>query len=164
MSSELLLRRKWTLRAHGEQVVFIKKRKERAEHVLMKAFLWALYLPHYAPLTVERSIGDKYKPDVVGLDDRGRPRFWGEAGKVGVPKIESLVRRFRDTHFAMAKWSIDLAPFIDLVEEALKGYDRSAPFDLLSFPPDSAERFIDNKGYISLTHDDVTWVRLGGHK
>lgn len=71
MSSELLLRRKWTLQAHGEQVVSIKKRKERAEHVLIKAFLWG----------------------------------------------------------------IDLAPFIDLVEQALEGYDRSAPFDLLSFPP-----------------------------
>ena len=110
MSSDLLLRRKLTLRAHGEQVVFVKKSRESLEHVLMKAFLWALYLPDHAPLTVELSIGDKYKPDVVGLDAAGRPRFWGEAGKVGAPKIASLARRFRDTHFAIGKWSQDLAP------------------------------------------------------
>ncbi len=160
MSSDLLLRRKLTLRAHGEQVVFVKKSRESLEHVLLKAFLWALYLPDYAPLTVELSIGDKYKPDVVGLDAAGRPRFWGEAGKVGAPKIASLTRRFRHTHFAIAKWGLDLAPFIALVQKALDGLDRSAPFDLLSFPPDSADRFIDPHGHITLTHNDVRWVRL----
>lgn len=43
MTDELLLRRKWTLRAHGERVVFVKRVSERREHVLMKALLWALY-------------------------------------------------------------------------------------------------------------------------
>ena len=159
--SELLLRRKLTLRAHGEQVVFVKKSRESLEHVLMKAFLWALYLPAYAPLTVEVSIGDKYKPDVVGLDAAGRPRFWGEAGKVSATKVASLARRFRDTHFAIAKWGGDLALHRTLLYKALDGLDRSAPFDLLSFPPDSADRFIDTEGHIILTHDDITWVRLG---
>jgi hypothetical protein len=61
-------------------------------------------------------------------------------------------------------WGIDLVPFVDLVEQALEGYDRSAPFDLLSFPPDSAERFIDDEGILSLTHNDVAWIRLGDSK
>ena len=161
MSSDFLLRRKLTLRAHGEQVVLVKKPRERLEHVLMKAFLWALYLPAHAPLRIEVPIGDKYKPDVVGLDAAGRPRFWGEAGKVGNAKIGSLARRFRETHFALAKWGTDLAPFTTLVQQHLDGLPRSAPFDLLSFPPDSAERFIDARGHIHLSHDDVTWVRLG---
>ena len=43
-----------------------------------------------------------------------------------------------------------------LVHQALTGLDRSAPFDLRSFPPDSAARFIDD-----ITHDDITWARLG---
>jgi hypothetical protein len=73
--NDLYLRRKLTLRAHGEQVVFVKKKRERIEHVLMKAFLWALYLPEYPDLTVEIRVGDRYKPDVVGLDERGQPTF-----------------------------------------------------------------------------------------
>ncbi len=160
MSSELLLRRKLTLRAHGAQVVFIKKSRESLEHVLMKAFLWALYLPTYAPLTVERAIGDKYKPDVVGLDATGHPLFWGEAGKVSPAKIASLTRRFRNTHFAIARWGTDLTPLTTLVVTALDGLKRTAPFDLLSFPPDSADRFIDADGHITITHEDVRWVRL----
>lgn len=161
MSSDLFLRRKWTFRAHGRQVVFIKRSNERERHVLMKAFLWALYLPLYPDLSVEVRIGDRYKPDVVALDHDGRPLFWAEAGQVGVAKIRSLVRRYRDTHFAIAKWDTRLEPYVRLVSNALEGLRRSAPLDLLCFPPDSAERFIDERGQIQLTYDEVDWVRLG---
>ena len=104
MTDELLLRRKWTLRAHGRQVVFVKKAFESDTHVLMKALLWALYLPAYPGLTVEVAVGDRYKPDVVALDARDEPLFWGEAGDVTTAKIRSLTRRYRNTHFALAKW------------------------------------------------------------
>ena len=161
MGNELLLRRKLTLRAHGRQVVFVKKARERLEHVLMKAFLWALYLPTYDDLSVEIPIGDRYKPDVVQLDAFGEPVFWGEAGKVGLDKIRSITRRYRGTHFALAKWATDLDPFVALVEEAVDGLHRTAPFDLLCFPPESAGHFIDERGRITLSHDDLPWVRIG---
>jgi hypothetical protein len=127
----------------------------------MKAFLWALYLPLYPGLSVEVGIGDRYKPDVVCLAEDGRPLFWGEAGQVGVAKIRSLVRRYRDTHFAIAKWDTRLELHVGLVREALNGLCRSAPLDLLCFPPGSAERFIDEKGQIRLATNDLNWVRLG---
>ena len=92
MTRDLSLRRKWTLRAHGEQVVFVKRANERGEHV-MKGFLWAVYLPAYSDLVVEVPVHDRYKPDVVSLDPYGKPRFWGEAGHVSPDKIHSLVRR-----------------------------------------------------------------------
>jgi hypothetical protein len=160
MTRDLFLRRKWTLRAHGEQVVFVKRANERREHVLMKAFLWALYLPDYPDLVVEIPIGDRYKPDVVSLTSHGAPRFWGEAGHVSPSKIHSLVRRHRDTHFALAKWDTDLDPFIETVRDALDGLERRAPFDLLHFPADSAERFIGERGEIKLKHKNLDWVRL----
>lgn len=159
MTTELMLRRKYTLRAHGKQVVFVKKSNEHASHVLMKAFLWALYLPQY-PNLVEFSIGDRYKPDVVALGPEGDPLFWGEAGQIGVDKIRSLARRYRDTHFALAKWNTRLDPVHAIVEEALAGVARRAPFDLLCFPEESAKRFIDEHGEIRVHHDDLTWVRL----
>lgn len=160
MTSDLFLRRKWTLRAHGRQVVFVKKSNESSEHVLMKALLWALYLPHYPDLTVEVPIGDRYKPDVVALDERGQPRFWAEAGDVGTAKIRSLARRYRSTHFAIAKWEASLEPLQAIVADALGDLNRRAPFDLISFPGDSAERFIDGAGHIWVSHGDLTWLRL----
>ena len=162
MTKELFLRRKWTLRAHGEKVVFVKRSNERREHVLMKAFLWALYLPEYPDLLVEVPVGDRYKPDLVSLDTRGEPRFWGEAGHVSPGKVRSLVRRYRRTHFALAKWDTELEPFVGWVEEAVERYGRRAPFDVLRFPPDAAERFVDEGGEIRVGPGDVEWVRIGG--
>lgn len=165
-SDELALRRKATFRAHGRQIVLVKRPYERGAHVIMKALLWALYLPQYPDLTVEVSIGDRYKPDVVSLDAQGRPRFWGEAGQVSPAKVQALVTRYRDTHLALAKWDALMAPFTEMVDKALRrsaqrGIARGAPFDLLCFPADSAERFIDARGEIRITHDDLEWRRWG---
>lgn len=162
MDPDRMLRRKWTFRAHGRQVVVVKHSNERAAHVLMKVFLWALYLPDYPTLTVEMRVGDRFKPDVVAQDEATNVLFWGEAGQVGLDKIRSLAKRYRATHLAIAKWDMALPPLVAHVTEALEGIERSAPFDLLSFPADSAERFLDERGHIALTHADVVWVRLGG--
>lgn len=160
MSSDLLLRRKWTFRAHGRQVVFVKRSNELASHVVMKALLWGLYLPDYPEMSVEIHVGDRYKPDVVALDGNRRPVFWGEAGQVNLHKIRSLARRYRDTHFAIAKWDTRLDTHRSLIEKALAGLPRRAAFDVLVFPDDSVERFVTDAGQVCVGHDDLQWVRL----
>ena len=160
MASDLALRRKLTLRAHGQALVLVKKPGEGLEHVLMKAFLWALYLPAYPALAVEVPVGDRYKPDVVQRDAEGRPVFWGEAGKVGAAKVRALGRRFPETHFAVAKWGERLAPHVAVVRKALDARPRSAPFELLGFPADAAERFLAPDGTVAVRFEDVERVRV----
>ncbi|MEW6283307.1 MAG: hypothetical protein AB1758_32160 [Candidatus Eremiobacterota bacterium] len=162
MTDDLLLRRKWTLRAHGRSHVFTKRSNERSVHVVMKALLWALYLPGYPDLAVETAVGHRYKPDVVSLDPQGKPRFWGEAGHVGIQKIRHLVGRFRATHLALARWHAPMRPFEAMVREELHGVVRTAPVDLVCFAPDAAERFIDPDGRVSVRFEEVEWVRLAG--
>jgi len=158
---DLGLRRKLTLRAHGRKVVFLKRPGESLEHVLMKAFLWALYLPSYPEIAVEMPIGARYKPDLVQLDDLGEPVFWGEAGKVGADKVAALARRLPRTHVVVAKWAAPLAPFEALVREALGGRERAAPFELIAFPPDAPQRFLTDDGTVSLSFREVERVRVG---
>ena len=153
------LRQKWTFRAHGQQVVFVKNPIERPEHVFMKAFIWALYLPQYPESRVEINIGDRFKPDVVQME-HDKPVFWGEAGVVSRQKIRKLVRKFKGTHFAMGKWEKNLKPFEELVRRELRGVKRSAPVDLICFGEDSAERFIRPSGDIEINFDDVEWLTL----
>lgn len=164
--SQVLTRKRWKLYAHGQHIVVVKGHNERFVHPLMKAYLWALYLPDYPSATIEVRIGDKYKPDVVAFaPDAGiyavkQPVFWGEAGRTGKDKIESLVRRFPDTHFAMSKWGTSLRPYVDLVSAAIKGVTRNAPFDIISFPEESVQH-VDEDGTITISFDDVVWERLG---
>lgn len=160
MGNELALRRKWTLRACGRQMIFVKRPHEQTSHVVMKALLWGLYLPEYPDLSIETPLADRYEPDVISFHAEGRPRFWGEAGQVTPTKIRSLAKRYRSTHFAIAKWATRLSPHLAIIKKALVGIDLSAPFDLLIFPKDAADRFIDASGTIQLTHKDLEWVRL----
>lgn len=160
MDKDLMLRRKWAFRANEKQIVLSKRRNEQSAHVVMKAFLWALYQPKFPNIGIEIGIGGRYKPDVVALDPTGRPLFWGEAGHIGRGKVRALLRRYGSTHFAIAKWESSLKPFESMIRDALKGTVRNNPVDLLRFSEDSVNRFIDDTGTIHLSHDDLEWIRM----
>lgn len=160
MNKELELRRKWTFRAHGEQKVFVKKSYESDIHVVMKALLWAIYLPDYPDLSVEITVGNRYKPDLVQLDHAGKPEFWGEAGQVRLKKMRTLLNRFRSTHLAFAKWNMNLRPFEKFLRKEINSVPRSAPVDLILFPADSGERFIRPDGEIRMESNDIERIRF----
>lgn len=149
--------------------MLVKKRGESIEHVLMKAALWALYLPEYHEMQVEVPIGDTFKPDLVQLAPppgglaygAEEPIFWGEAGKVSRQKWAPLLRRFPDTHVALARWDERLGPTEALVRTALGSRPRRAPVDLVSLPPDAA-RYVSADGSAGLAGADVERVRLWG--
>jgi hypothetical protein len=160
MNQELKLRRKWTFRAHGKQMVFIKNTFESDIHVLTKALVWSLYLPDYPDLSVEISIKDRYKPDLVQLDNDFSPVFWAEAGRVSQRKSKHLLKRYRSTHLVFAKWQLNLMPFKKIIAKATDTVHRTAPVDLIAFPKDCKERFIRPDGTIQVTHRDVTCIRF----
>jgi hypothetical protein len=159
MTEDLRLKRKYTLRAHGRQMVFTKKSFESSIHVLTKAFIWALYLPEYPRLAVEIPAGGRYKPDLVQFDQSGEPIFWGEAGQVSLKKIRALVHRFKSTHLVFAKWHTNLEPFRKILMNEMGAISRSAPVDLISIPDDGDERFIGRNGSIKIRFSDVRCVR-----
>lgn len=164
MPSPILSRRKWKLYAHDQHIVVVNGTREKFTHPLMKALLWALYMPDYPNISIELRIGDKYKPDVVAFENgaelRGSPPvFWGEAGQVGTDKIKSIARRYPDTHFAIAKWNTNLRHYSTLLEGILAGIKRNASFDLMSMPEDTLD-CIDDDGRISITFDAVKLIRF----
>ncbi len=160
VSDELELRRKWTFRRGEHSIVLIKKRLESAQHVYMKAFLWALYIEEYPGLIVEKSIGDRYKPDLVALNGEGRPRFWGEAGATRGSKVRSILRRYPGTRLVLAKWDGNTQMLAQQYRAVLKNLRLEHPVELLNFPEDAAQRFIDERGEIQVQHDDLEIIRL----
>lgn len=139
-------------------MVFFKKSFESDIHVLTKAFLWALYLQDYPNLSVEIRIGDRYKPDLVQTSESGLPVFWGEAGRVSQRKAHYLVNRFRSTHLVFAKLNMSLEPIYRMIKKGTDSIARAAPVDLISFPADSAERFIRPGGTIRIAFKDVNRI------
>ena len=158
---ELLLRRKWTFRAHDRQIVLEKKSLEKPEHVLMKAFLWALYLPAYPDLGVEISIGDRYKPDLIALCDEGRPVFWGECGQIKTSKIRSILKRFSGIHLAIARWNTGLSHFQRNLERVLDDLNGDFKIELLNFPGDSPRKFILENMSLKIRREDIEIITYG---
>jgi hypothetical protein len=159
MDSDLLLGRKYTFRFGAHKQVFIKKPVESHRHVVMKALLWALYLPTYPDLRVEVPIGYKYKPDLVQLGFES-PCFWAEAGRVGKQKLTRILKQFPATHFAFAIWGSSVTSMGTRIGRRIRGGHRQAPIDLIHFPEDANSRFIDQQGIIRICHDELEWKRL----
>ncbi|HEX6291736.1 MAG TPA: hypothetical protein VFZ66_21300 [Herpetosiphonaceae bacterium] len=149
------LRRKLTVRAHGLSLVLVKRPIESAEHVLQKALLWALYLPRYPNLRVEVPLPQpsRYKPDLLALDERQEPIFWGECGEVSIEKLRFLLSRYRRTHIVFSKWDTRLDPFGEFIIRALPENRRAAPVELISFPPEAAD-WIAPDGTIAIRSGD----------
>ena len=53
-----------------------------------------------------------------------------------------------------------LKPFRRILKKALGDLRRDGPVDLIRFPSDSANRFVDDRGEVHLEHDMLRWVRL----
>ena len=161
----LHLEGKWRLRSGAHTQVLVKRSGEKATHVWLKGFLWYLYQPTFPLAQVEKPIGHRFKPDVVAFAESWdsypaqSPVFWAEAGQVTQQKLASLFRQFPDCHFAVAKWG-NHGPWLDLLRKVVTPLKRRAPVDLLLFPEDSLERFVDSSGEITLTLDQVLVLRL----
>ncbi len=140
---------KLTVRAGGRKLVLAKRAWESERHVLLKALVFALYLPQYPDLSVERSIGNRYKPDLIALANDNTPIFWAECGEIGTEKLTRLVRRFPDTHLVVAKMAVDLAPWQAIIERALPER-RTAPIELLGFDA-TAWDALDESGDLDLS-------------
>ena len=162
----LLLQGKWRLRAHGRSLVLAKRAGEKPSHVWLKGLLWALYLPHYPNILVEVALGHRYKPDLVSFAQdyqrcpQARPVFWAEAGQVTLDKLASLVRQFPDTHFAVAKWG-PLGNWENHLEQLLQSSRLRNRFDLLNFQGESPLQYLDPKGSIAVSLDQVLVKRWG---
>lgn len=159
MTDDLRLPGKWKVSAHGKTLVLTKRPVERSLHVIIKALLWALYLPQYPTTKVEVSIGARYKPDLVALDESGQPLFWGESGEVGKRKIETLCHRYRSTHLVFGKWGPLHHQKASMFAEIARQSKRSAPVELLFFPENSRDRFVADNGAITISREEIPGFR-----
>lgn len=162
MSDDFAMPGKLKLRAHGRSIVLHSRRSDRPSHGLMKALLWALYLPEFPTATIEIDVGDRYTPDVVALDEFGKPLLWAEAGQAAPKKLRDLARRYRSTRLVVAKWNASLEQHLVYIRKAIEGLERTAPFDVISFPAKKRADYIDERGEIRATWSDVVWTQFDG--
>lgn len=157
------IRRKLTLTVAGRKVVLIKNRQESLDHVLGKAILLEIYGRQFPETQVEVGLSDRYKPDLLAVDERGEPRFWGEVGQVKKKKIEQLLKRYPGTSFAFARHRLDPKGFEEILRTAAgKVVHRNNRFVDLVGLPEEKEPLFTEQGSVALQEGSYTRVRLVG--
>lgn len=97
-----------------------QQRGESFEHVLMKALGYAMHADEFPGLEVERSVGLRYKPDIIAIGADGAFDFWGECGLTTIRKTVWLAKHSgarRMTLFKIAYGAEQLAEQLRAVIE-----------------------------------------------
>ncbi len=133
----------------GRRVRLWQRRGESYGHVLMKALGYAMYAGEYPNLEIELSVGLRYKPDLVSVNEgeAGRPRagarflFWGECGMVSMRKVAWLLKHGDAERVVLFKTGAGVRAYTgelrDSVEPRYRGGGR---LTLVNFRGDIAER------------------------
>lgn len=112
MGSAVNFAKTYHFRIAGQRVTLYKKNGESYEHVLMKALGYAMFRPQFPNLEIERRIGLRYKPDLIALNEAGKPEFWGECGQVGLRKVAWIAKHSGARQLALFKFNIVADHFV----------------------------------------------------
>jgi hypothetical protein len=133
----------------GRRVRLWKRLGESYEHVLMKALAYAMFVPLYPGLEIERRVGLRYKPDLVAQGEDGRFLFWGECGANSVRKSAWLLKHAPVERLVLFKMEGGVAQLAEQLRSAIAArYLRPGRFSLINFDREvialTADRRIDN--------------------
>ncbi|MBA2339577.1 MAG: hypothetical protein H0V88_04225 [Pyrinomonadaceae bacterium] len=133
----------------GERVRLWKRVGESYEHVLMKALCYAMFVNDFPGLEIERSVGLRYKPDLVARNENGRFIFWGECGQTSVRKIAWLLKHAGVERLVLFKIATGQGRPIALANELRDSIDEryraSGRVEIISFISDIVARTIERR-------------------
>jgi len=138
-----------------KKLILVKEEDELRGHVVLKLLAYILF--YHPQLKVEVSVGMHYKPDLVLLDEDGRPALWIDCGYVAVLKVQSLARKFKNTRLVFLKSNQrELAQFKRLIE---KKVDHPERLEYLAFD----DRFVDQVAEHLKKNNEITYYPVMEH-
>ena len=136
----------------GRRVRLWQRRGETYEHVLLKALGFAMYVWEYPRLEIELSVGLRYKPDLVALNEGATPRagarflFWGECGLVTMRKVAWLLKHGDAERVVLFKLDCGVRPLVRELRDAVpERYREGGRLQLVNFAADVADRAASHK-------------------
>jgi uncharacterized protein YaeQ len=85
-----------------EERIFMRKNAgESLTHVLMKLVSYLIF--YHPDLLIEESVGQRYKPDLVRLNDYDEPVQWIDCGTTSLKKLEQISRDNTETLIDIVK-------------------------------------------------------------
>lgn len=137
-----------------ERLVLVKRAGESLGHVLLKLLAWMSF---YAPdLRIEVGVAQRHKPDLVRVDEKGRPTFWVDCGSIGVKRLDRIARQNREAEVVVVKATEREARLY--LQSARPFLRRPERVRVLGFRPG----FVDELGALVHDHAAIVATVLGG--
>ena len=103
----------------GGRIRLWQRNGESYEHILMKSLGYAMFAGEFPGLEIERSVGLRYKPDLIAQNERGEFLFWGECGQNTIRKTVWILKHSGVEKFALFKIGFNAAPLLEQLRRAI---------------------------------------------
>lgn len=121
----------------GKRMRLWQRPGESYEHVLMKALGFVMFVKDFPDLEIEKSVGLRYKPDLVAQNPTGDFIFWGECGMNSIRKTNWLLKHARVEKMALFKIRQNVEPLIEQLRDEIPArYRPENRLSLINFAPD----------------------------
>lgn len=111
-----------------------QRRGESYEHILMKALGFAMFVREFPNLEIEKSVGLRYKPDLVMQNERGDFLFWGECGANAIRKTVWLLKHARVEKLVLFKIGQNVRQLIEQLRDEIPArYRTENKLSLINF-------------------------------
>ncbi len=129
----------------------------------MKLASWVTW---YDPeMMVEKSVGQRYKPDLVRLHPSGKPAEWIDCGKTSIRKLDHLTTHNDDCEVRIVKaQSSELRSYVTMAAKTLRNPQRASFFTFERGFIDALASLLEARHQVSATYDAATiYVDVDGN-
>ena len=103
----------------GERVRLWQKPGESFGHVLMKALGYAMFVGDHPRLEIEKTVGLRYKPDLIVQTGERDFEFWGECGANAIKKTHWILKHTRTEKLALFKIAVNAEQLVNQLREEI---------------------------------------------
>jgi uncharacterized protein YaeQ len=151
--------KKFTFRFKDKKIIISKTAHETELHVFAKALAYFLYHKKYPTLRVEAKLDEeRFQPDLCAIDYDGTMALWAEVGKVSLPKIEKLFKKYRQAHYVFIKERREVEMFLTHMDKTFKKVPRLPKVDIVIYPEHFHDWYVSEEGDVFIPAEEVEIV------
>jgi uncharacterized protein YaeQ len=157
--------KKFTFRFNDKKIIISKTAHETEFHVFAKALAYFFYHKQYPTLRVEAKLDEeRFQPDLCAVDYDGSMALWVEVGKVSLPKIEKLFKKYRQAHYVFVKERRELEMFLAHMDKTFKKVPRLPVVDIVIYPEHFHDWYVSEEGDVFIPAEEVEVVSWPGER
>ncbi len=160
------MKTKLTFKFNDKKIILTKGDKESIDHITLKILAYIMFSQFDKNMAIEKRVDEKYKPDLLGWDNKSKVQIWIECGKTSLDKIEKILRS--NSHRNIYILKKNKKKILALQKELKKRFVRSKRIKLIAFENNFVNLISNNltrQNWLTYYHkSNQLFINLNGKK